>query len=131
VSAAAVKPGLDVLLLDREQPRAARYLERWLDRETARRTLAESGERFLLIATLNTHREPRFLHVIEYLRDARALLGRVGVHLDAVERWVPVASPAPIDFKTVLAPEDDARFNQLLDAREVEQLRRATVGGRA
>ena len=85
-----------------------------------------------LILTRGIPSTPQWVHLVEFLPTADALFARLDVHLDRVELFTAVAGAhGPIDFRPFLAPAERARFDQLLNEREADQLRRAVVVGRA
>jgi hypothetical protein len=131
MSAASVPAALTVLLVDREHPAAARGVVSWLGEGPAQKLMAAYAERFVMIATCETHSTPKYFHFVEFLRDADGLLAWLGVHLDSVSLMASSIAPAPVDFRFLLNPTDRARVDSMLDDREVEQLRRAPVAGQA
>ncbi len=102
-------------------------LNGWLGEESAMLATTTCAERYIMIATVDTHRDPRYIHVVEFLRSADALLAWLAVHLDTLE--CSAGAPAPIDFKFLLDPTDRARVDGMLDEREREQLRRVRPRG--
>ncbi len=121
-------PG-QVLLLDRARPTAPQTLIDWLGADNAARATAEGEERFLLIATFDTHGEPRYATVVEYLRDIRVLTAWLAGHLDTLERLPRATVLGPIDFTFALDAVDRDYVERMLDEREAAQLLRARVGG--
>jgi len=126
-----VQAALTVLLVDRQRPNAAKCLSSWLEEENAREVMARFDERYLIIASFATHREPRFIHCVEFLHDTDKLLARLIYHLDLVALTQSEGAPAPIDFRFLLSPGDRQRVDGMLDARETAQLRYATAWGHA
>jgi hypothetical protein len=127
----SAKTAFTVLLLDRQRPDSAKCLSSWLEEENARQVMARFNERYLIIASFATHREPRFIHCVEFLHDAEELLARLSYHLDVVALTQSEVAPKPIDFRFLLSPDDRQRVDGMLDAREIDQLRDAAVRGHA
>jgi hypothetical protein len=125
------RPGLRVLLLDRQRPTAERALNGWLGEENVPRVMAKCVERYVLIATAETGGEPKYLHLAEFLSSLEGLIARLLFHVELLAQSPWLTQPCGIDMRFLLEPSEHQRVDQVLDEHEAAQLRRACVQGNA
>jgi hypothetical protein len=121
-----------VLIVDRSREKALAALCGWLDGEANAAQVLSLAHRYIVVRTLDTLRNPRYLHGIECVEDFTNVLNAVSDANEIIEQsghlW-GLPSPCIVDIRTLLNDTDLARLDAWLAPRAEQFLRHAVAQG--
>jgi hypothetical protein len=122
---------LQIMVLNRAQPKCAERLREWLGEAGERQFLAASATTaalpYILIATIDTRAAPKYLHAVELYPDITRLIER----LISLLRHMRTTRPLALDIAYAVEPREREHINSAIDEHLSAMLLHAKVAGHA